>query len=55
MFKRQNILLKESLSKINYINASTFFINNGIKGSENTEKIAKYKNIIEKFITLGTN
>ncbi len=52
MFKRQEIVLKESLSKINYINAANFFMENGIEGSENTEEITKYKEIIEKLLNI---
>lgn len=53
MYKKQNIVLKESLSKINYINASTFFMANGIYGSENNDLIAEYKKKIERLISLS--
>jgi len=54
MYKREDILLKESLSKINYINATSFFINNGINGSEDREAIEKYKKFIEDFLSILT-
>ncbi|MBF0469074.1 MAG: glycerol-3-phosphate acyltransferase, partial [Desulfamplus sp.] len=54
-YKRQEILLKESLSKINYTNASNFFMNNGVEGSENSEEIKQYKEIIENLLTIVTS
>ncbi len=54
-YKRQEIMLKESLSKINYINASNFFMSNGVEGSEDIEKIKEYKEIIEQLLTLVTS
>ncbi|MBF0257553.1 MAG: 1-acyl-sn-glycerol-3-phosphate acyltransferase [Desulfamplus sp.] len=54
-YKRQEILLKESLSKINYTNASNFFMNNGVEGSENSEEIRRYKEIIEHMLTIATS
>ncbi len=53
MYKHQDILLKESLSKINYINASKFFMDNGIYGSKDNDLIKEYKKKIEKFISLS--
>ncbi|MBF0573489.1 MAG: 1-acyl-sn-glycerol-3-phosphate acyltransferase [Desulfamplus sp.] len=53
-YKRQEVMLKESLSKINYTNAATFFINNGVEGSEDIEKIKEYKEIIDNFLTIVT-
>ncbi|HKK91587.1 MAG TPA: 1-acyl-sn-glycerol-3-phosphate acyltransferase, partial [Desulfobacteraceae bacterium] len=55
MYKRQEILLKESLSKINYINACNFFTANGVKGSEDREAIAGYKAIIENLLTFSAH
>ncbi|MBF0113071.1 MAG: glycerol-3-phosphate acyltransferase, partial [Desulfamplus sp.] len=54
-YKRQEIMLKESLSKINYTNAANFFINNGVQGSEDIEEIKKYKEIIEELLTIVTS
>lgn len=53
MYKRQDILLKESLSKINYINACNFFMNNGVNGSEDNDEIIGYKETIEKLLTFA--
>ncbi len=53
MYKHQDILLKESLSKINYINASKFFMDNGIYGSENNDLIAEYKEKIERLVSFA--
>lgn len=55
LFKRQEIVLKESISKINYINAAGFFMANGINGSEDTGKIAEYKEIIEQLLNIVTS
>ena len=52
MYKRQDIFLKESLSKINYINAVSFFIKNGVTGSEDEDAILTNKNIIEGFLAI---
>ena len=52
MYKRQDIFLKESISKINYTNAVSFFMNNGVAGSEDGEAIEKYKEIIEEFLAI---
>jgi len=53
-YKRQEVLLKESLSKINYTNAANFFINNGIEGFENSQEITRYKEIIDNLLTIVT-
>ncbi len=53
MYKHQDIILKESLSKINYMNASKFFMDNGICGSEDRDLIAEYKTKIEIFLLLA--
>ncbi len=52
MNKRKEIELKESLSKINYNNAITFFTSQGIKGAENESVIATYENNITKYLDL---
>ncbi len=54
-YKRREILLKESLSKINYVNASAFFIDNGIAGSEDSEEIRKYKEIVEELLNIAVS
>jgi glycerol-3-phosphate O-acyltransferase len=51
-YKRQEILLKESLSKINYTNAADFFMNNGVQGFEDSEKIKEYKEVIDQLLTI---
>ena len=48
MYKRNEIELKESLSKVNFDNAVTFYLSNGIKGSEHIEKIKYYADGIQK-------
>lgn len=52
MYRHQNIVLKESLSKINYINACNFFINKGIEGSENLDTIEIFKKLIDGLLNL---
>ena len=54
-YKRREIMLKESISKINYINASHFFTANGISGSEDVEKIQEYKKIIEQMLNISVS
>jgi len=50
MYKRNEIELKEALSKVNYDNAITYYLSNGVKGSENTEKINYYADEIQKYM-----
>ena len=50
MLKRGEINQIEALSKINYENALDFFIKNGIRGSEDTEKITAYGNVIASYL-----
>ena len=52
MFKHGEIELKESLSKINYENALSLFNNHGIKNGRNEDKIARFDEVIQKFIAL---
>ena len=52
MYKRREIELKESLSKINYTNAIDFFASRGIRGSENQEKITPYSEAIQRYLSL---
>lgn len=53
MYKRQDIVLKESLSKVNYVNACNCFTNKGIAGSEDMEQIQTYREIIDQFLELA--
>jgi len=48
MYKRHEIDHPEALSKVSYQNAVEFFTSQGIKGSENIEKIDFYKEAIRK-------
>jgi glycerol-3-phosphate O-acyltransferase len=48
MFKRNEIELKEALSKVNYDNAIAYFTTHGIKGAEDTDKIEFYADEIQK-------
>jgi glycerol-3-phosphate O-acyltransferase len=50
MYKRNEIDLIESLSKINYDNAINFFTTHQVKGSEDTEAIAFYKKKIRNYL-----
>ncbi len=53
MYRHGDIHLKESLSKINYINAAKFFINKGIYESENSSLIIEeYKTKTDRLISL---
>ncbi|CAB5110894.1 Glycerol-3-phosphate acyltransferase (EC [Olavius algarvensis associated proteobacterium Delta 3] len=52
MYKRREIELKESNSKINYANAVDFFVSRGIRGSESREKITPYSEAIQRYLTL---
>jgi len=52
MYKEQRVERYESLSKINYENAVSFFLTHGVKGSESTESIELYSSEIEKYLTL---
>ncbi|MGD9238479.1 MAG: 1-acyl-sn-glycerol-3-phosphate acyltransferase [Desulfobacterales bacterium] len=48
MYKRQEIEHPEALSKVSYQNAVEFFTSQGIKGSDDVEKIKFYKDAIQK-------
>ncbi len=54
MYKRRNVALKESLSKINLTNTVNFCLENGIEGREDMEKIDYYNEAVEKFLLLLT-
>jgi glycerol-3-phosphate O-acyltransferase len=49
MYKQKEIERKESLSRINYSNGIEFFTTNGVKGSEDKEKIEYYTNEIQRY------
>jgi glycerol-3-phosphate O-acyltransferase len=49
MYKKREIELKESLSKVNYSNAVDYFIYRGVRGSESTEAIERYREAIERY------
>ncbi len=48
MYKHQEIQRKEALSTINYSNGIDFFTTNGVKGSEDADKIKFYAEAIQK-------
>ena len=50
MYKKKKILRKEALSKIYFKNAETFFMKNGVRGSEDEEKINYYSRAIETYL-----
>ena len=50
MFKRKEIERKEALSKVTYLNAIDYYISRGVKGAENTDKIAIYDEAINKYL-----
>ncbi|OGP63082.1 MAG: hypothetical protein A2V65_10045 [Deltaproteobacteria bacterium RBG_13_49_15] len=50
MYKRNEIENKESLSKMYCQNAVDFFLSQGIKGSDNQEKIDYYWDMINKYL-----
>ncbi|MCD4742655.1 MAG: 1-acyl-sn-glycerol-3-phosphate acyltransferase, partial [Desulfobacteraceae bacterium] len=55
MYKQNVILLKESLSKINYINATSYCIKNNISDPKNKAELKKLKIVLEKIISLLTS
>ena len=52
LYKKKNILFKESLSQINYRNAAKFFMNHKVTGKDDTLEIDYYKTIIERLSRL---
>ena len=50
MYKRNEIDLIESLSKVNYSNAIDFFTTHQVKSSEDTEAIEFYKGKIRNYL-----
>ena len=51
MYKQKEIERKEALSGINYNNGIDFFTTNGVKGSENNDKIEFYADAIQKYLS----
>jgi glycerol-3-phosphate O-acyltransferase len=51
MYKNNEIEMKEALSKVNYKNAVDFFIEHGLRGSENTDKIEFYSQTIQSYLS----
>ena len=49
MYKQKEIERKEALSRINYRNGVDFFTTNGVKGSDDYEKIEYYANAIQRY------
>ncbi|MFC1856413.1 1-acyl-sn-glycerol-3-phosphate acyltransferase [Thermodesulfobacteriota bacterium] len=52
MLKRDEIRLKEALSKVNYQNALDFFSREGLRGPKDEEKIAYFSDAVEKFLNI---
>jgi glycerol-3-phosphate O-acyltransferase len=52
MYKRKQIHRRESISKINYLNALEYFSYHGIRGSEDREKAESYRLSIQKYLEL---
>ncbi len=50
MYKNKEIERIEALSKVTYKNADGFFTANGVRGSENKEKITFYSEAIKKYL-----
>jgi glycerol-3-phosphate O-acyltransferase len=50
MYKKKELERKEALSVINYRNGVEFFITNGVKGSDDNEKILFYADAIHKYL-----
>jgi glycerol-3-phosphate O-acyltransferase len=49
MYKKKEIERKEALSTVNYTNGIEFFTYNGVKGSDDNEKILLYADAIHKY------
>jgi glycerol-3-phosphate O-acyltransferase len=52
MFKKKEISRSEALSQINYKNAVDFFLSQGIKGSEDEEKIEHFRKAVARYMEL---
>lgn len=52
MLKRRELILPESLSKINFDNGISFFTSHGVRGAENTEQIEDYEHKIRNLMNI---
>jgi glycerol-3-phosphate O-acyltransferase len=50
MYKNKEIERKEALSIVNYTNGIDFFTTNGVKGSDNKDRIEFYADAIQKYL-----
>jgi len=50
MYKREEVTLKEALSRVNYDNAIHYFISHDVKGSASKKKIRHYDQNIRRFL-----
>jgi glycerol-3-phosphate O-acyltransferase len=50
MYKRQEIVYKEALSKINYLNAVDYCLKNGIRGREDTDRLEAHLDVMQACI-----
>ena len=50
LYKKKEIELIESLSKVNYANGINFFTTHNVKGSEDREGIEFYAGVIQKYL-----
>ena len=50
MYKKKEIERKEALSIVNYTNGIDFFTTNGVKGSDNRDRIEFYADAIQKYL-----
>jgi len=48
MYKKKEVEYPEALSLINYQNAMDFFVQNGVRGSEDEEKARFYAEVIRR-------
>ena len=55
LYKRKEIELIESLSKINFSNGINFFTTHNVKGSDDTDGVEFYRDIIQKYLTRINN
>jgi hypothetical protein len=50
MYKKKEIERKEALSIVYYNNGIDFFTTNGVKGSDNKDRIEFYADAIQKYL-----
>jgi glycerol-3-phosphate O-acyltransferase len=55
LYKRKEIELIESLSKINFSNGINFFTTHNVKGSDDTDGLEFYSGVIQKYLTRINN